>query len=40
MQKNKKKKQKQEEEREKKWQNHLEHFSFHTLEDFFHFTNP
>ena len=35
-----KKKQKQEEEREKKWQNHLEHFSFHTLEDFFRFTNP
>ena len=40
MQKNKKKKQKQEEEKEKKWQNHLEHFSFHTLEDSFRFTNP
>ena len=33
-------KQKQEGEREKKWLNHLEPFSFHTLEEPFHFANP
>ena len=33
-------KQKQEKEREKKWQNHLEPFSFHTLEEPFHLANP
>ena len=32
-------KQKHEGEREKKWQNHLEPFSFHTLEEPFHFEN-
>ena len=31
---------KQEEEREKQWQNHLESFSFHTLEDPFRLVNP
>ena len=33
-------KQKQEGEIEKKWLNHLEPFSFHTLEEPFHFVNP
>ena len=33
-------KQKQEGVREKKWQNHLELFSFHTLEEPFHLANP
>ena len=33
-------KQKQEGGREKKRQNHLEPFSFHTLEEPFHFENP
>ena len=33
-------KQKQEGEREKKWPNHLEHFSFHTLEEPFCLANP
>ena len=33
-------KRKQEGEREKKWQNHLEPFSFHTLEEPFHLANP
>ena len=32
--------QKQEKEREKKWLNHLEPFSFQTLEEPFHFANP
>ena len=31
--------QKQETEREKKWQDHLEPFSFHTLEEFFRLAN-
>ena len=33
-------KQKHEGEREKKWQNHLEPFSFHTLEEPFRLANP
>ena len=33
-------KQKHERERENKWQNHLEPFSFHTLEEPFHLANP
>ena len=33
-------KQKHEGERENKWQNHLESFSFHTLEEPFHLANP
>ena len=33
-------KQKREEERENEWQNHLEPFSFHTLEEPFRLTNP
>ena len=33
-------KQKHKGERENKWQNHLEPFSFHTLEEPFHLANP
>ena len=33
-------KQKEEGERENKWQNHLELFSFHTLEEPFRLANP
>ena len=33
-------KQKQERKREKKWLNHLEPFSFYTLEELFRFANP
>ena len=33
-------KQKHEGERENKWKNHLELFSFHTLEEPFHLANP
>ena len=33
-------KQKHEQERENKWQNHLEPFSFHTLEELFYLENP
>ena len=33
-------KQKQKGERENKWQNHLEPFFFHTLEEPFHLLNP
>ena len=33
-------KQKHEGERENKWQNHLEPFSFHTLEELFRLANP
>ena len=34
------KKKKKKREREKQWHNHLEPFSFHTLEELFRFENP
>ena len=38
--KQKKKKNKKKKGREKKWQNHLQPFSFHTLEELFRLANP